>query len=209
MQKDIDLLIKKYNVSRETIKKLSIYRDFLLKSNEKLNLIGKTTENSIYNRHFVDSAQLFEIIGKKNDIIDVGSGAGFPGIVLKLVLIDNKININVEIIEKSKKKCNFLKELIDKLEIKIKVENTLAEKYVFKSNKDIICRAFKPLVQIFDIFYKSINKIDNMFVMKGKSYGNDLIEAERKYDFKYDKVKSITSPESYILKIRSINLITT
>ena len=84
MDLDVEFFIKKFNVSRETIEKLNKYKDFLISSNKLLNLIGKTTENQIFTRHFVDSAQIYDLIEDKSEIIDIGSGAGFPGVVLKI-----------------------------------------------------------------------------------------------------------------------------
>ena len=84
MNKDIEFFIKKFNVSRETIEKLNIYNDFLLENNKLLNLIGKTTENNVFSRHFADSAQLYDLIADKSEIVDIGSGAGFPGLIIKI-----------------------------------------------------------------------------------------------------------------------------
>ena len=91
MKENIEFLIDEFNVSRETIEKLNIYEDFLLLSNKNLNLIGKTTENQIYLRHFIDSAQIYKIIDKKLDVIDIGSGAGFPGLIVKILMNNSNI----------------------------------------------------------------------------------------------------------------------
>ena len=71
MDPDVEFFIKKFNVSRETIEKLNKYKDFLVSSNKLLNLIGKTTENQIFTRHFVDSAQIYDLIEDKSEIIDL------------------------------------------------------------------------------------------------------------------------------------------
>ena len=125
MNKDVEFFIKKFNVSRETIEKLNKYRDFLVSSNELLNLIGKTTENNIFSRHFTDSAQIYDLIEDKSEIIDLGSGAGFPGVILKILMDYNKIDGNITLIEKSPKKCKFLKDLTDKLDLTIKIVNLI------------------------------------------------------------------------------------
>jgi 16S rRNA (guanine527-N7)-methyltransferase len=71
MNESIEFFIKKFNVSRETIEKLNIYNDFLLENNKFLNLIGKTTENNVFSRHFTDSAQIYDLIDDKSEIIDL------------------------------------------------------------------------------------------------------------------------------------------
>ena len=108
MENDVEFFLKKFNVSRETIEKLNKYKDFLLSSNKLLNLIGKTTENHIFSRHFTDSAQIYDLIEDKSEIVDLGSGAGFPGVIIKILMNNNKIDGNIILIEKSPKKCKFL-----------------------------------------------------------------------------------------------------
>ena len=117
MNKDIEFFIKKFNVSRETIEKLKIYQKFLIEKNKTLNLIGKNTEKSIFSRHFKDSAQIYDLIDKKLDIIDIGSGAGFPGLIVKILMENESLMGNIILIEKSPKKSNFLRDLCIKLEI--------------------------------------------------------------------------------------------
>jgi 16S rRNA (guanine527-N7)-methyltransferase len=73
MDLDVEFFIKKFNVSRETIEKLNKYKDFLLSSNKSLNLVGKTTEKYVFTRHFLDSAQIYDLIEYKSEIIDLGS----------------------------------------------------------------------------------------------------------------------------------------
>ena len=101
MDLDVEFFNKKFNVSRETIEKLNKYKDFLLTRNKSLNLIGKTTENQIFTRHFADSAQIYDLIEDKSEIIDLGSGAGFPGILLRILMDDKKITGNITLDRKS------------------------------------------------------------------------------------------------------------
>ena len=106
MDQDVEFFIKKFDVSRETIEKLNKYKDFLISSNKILSLIGKTTENHIFSRHFIDSAQIYDLIEYKSEIIDLGSGAGFPGVILKILMDYNKKFGNITLIEK----CGILKQ---------------------------------------------------------------------------------------------------
>ena len=79
-------LMKLLQVSRETIESLNIYENLILENNKKLNLISKSTENTIKTRHILDSAQVIDFIDKNSKICaDLGSGAGFPGIVLSIL----------------------------------------------------------------------------------------------------------------------------
>ena len=209
MDKDVEFFIKKFNVSRETIEKLNKYKDFLISSNKLLNLIGKTTENYIFSRHFIDSAQIYDLIENKSEIIDLGSGAGFPGVILKILMDHNKIDGNVTLIEKSPKKCKFLQDLIDKLDLTIKIVNLKIENFNFNKISTIVSRAFKNTVDTIDILFKNNDKIESIILLKGKTYQQELEDAKKKYTFDVEKVRSITSDESFILKISNIKRNTT
>ena len=204
MNLDVEFFTKKFNVSRETIEKLNKYKDFLLSSNKILNLIGKTTENQIFTRHFTDSAQIYDLIEDKSEIIDLGSGAGFPGVVLKILMDNNKIAGNITLIEKSPKKCKFLQDLSYKLGLTLKIVNLKLENFKFNKISTIVSRAFKKTVDTIDILLKNNDKISNIILIKGKTYQQELEEAKKKYTFDIEKFRSITSDESYILKISNI-----
>jgi 16S rRNA (guanine527-N7)-methyltransferase len=209
MNNEIEFFIKKFNVSRETIEKLNIYNDFLLENNKLLNLIGKTTEKHVFSRHFKDSAQIYNLIEDKSEIIDIGSGAGFPGIIIKILMVNDKIKGNVVLIDKSPKKCKFLQDLSNKLSLMLKIENIRLEDYKFSKISTVVSRAFKKTVDTIDILFKNNKKIRNIILIKGKTYQQELDDAKKKYTFHVEKFRSITSDESYILKISDIKLTTT
>ena len=209
MDQDVEFFIKKFNVSRETIEKLNKYKDFLVSSNKLLNLIGKTTENHIFSRHFTDSAQIYDLIEDKSEIIDLGSGAGFPGVILKILMDYNKIDGNITLIEKSPKKCKFLQDLSDKLDLNIKIVNLKIENFKLNKISTIVSRAFKNTVDTMDILFKNNDKIESIILLKGKTYQQELEDAKKKYTFDVEKFRSITSDESFILKITNIKRTTT
>ena len=209
MNKDIEFFIKKFNVSRETIEKLNIYNNFLLENNELLNLIGKTTENHIFSRHFTDSAQIYDLIDDKSEIVDIGSGAGFPGVIIKILMDSKKVEGNIVLIDKSPKKCKFLNNLSNKLGLKLKIQNVRLEDYKFSKISTIVSRAFKKVIETIDLLFKNNDKIKSIILMKGKTYQQELDDAKKKYTFHVEKFRSITSNESYILKISNIKLSTT
>ena len=209
MNLDVEFFIKKFNVSRETIEKLNKYKYFLLNSNKLLNLIGKTTENHIFSRHFTDSAQIYDLIEDKSEIIDLGSGAGFPGVIIKILMNNNKTDGNITLIEKSPKKCKFLQNLSEKLDLTIKIVNLRVENFKFNKISTVVSRAFKNTVDTIDILFKNNEKIRSIILIKGKTYQHELEEAKKKYTFDVEKFRSITSDESYILKISNIKRNTT
>jgi 16S rRNA (guanine527-N7)-methyltransferase len=209
MDLGVEFFIKKFNVSRETIEKLNKYKDFLLSSNKSLNLIGKNTENHLFSRHFIDSAQIYDLIEDKSEIIDLGSGAGFPGVILKILMDNNKISGNITLIDKSPKKCKFLQDLSDKLGLTLKIVNLKVENFNFNKISTLVSRAFKKTVDTLDILSKNNEKIRHIILIKGKTYQQEIEEAKKKYTFDVEKFRSITSDESYILKIINIKRSTT
>ena len=111
-QKSKEILLTHLDVSRETLELFVSYGELLLKWQSKINLVSDKTLDDMWRRHFLDSAQLFGLLpGNNPSILDVGSGAGFPGLVL--VLMGAR---NVTLIESDTKKCMFLREVCDKQE---------------------------------------------------------------------------------------------
>jgi 16S rRNA (guanine527-N7)-methyltransferase len=209
MDEDINFFKKKFNVSRETIEKLKIYHKFLIEKNKTLNLIGKNTENSIFSRHFKDSAQIYDLIDKKLDIIDIGSGAGFPGIIVKILMENENLRGNIILIEKSPKKSNFLRDLCIKLGLKIKIENKRLEIYDFVETSTVVSRAFKSTLETINILYRNMENVKELVLLKGKTYQQEIDDAKKKYTFELEKFKSITSDGSAIIKIKNIKFNTT
>jgi len=200
---------KNINFSRETSYRLKKYEKILIEYNKKINLISKSTEKDIYNRHFIDCAQVIDFLNNNQNLLDLGTGAGFPGIVLKIVSNDFSKNLNIVLIEKSKKKCVFLNFLKKQLNIDISIVNQRYEDFKISKKHSIITRAFKNIKETIDLAYKNLSNIENLIMLKGKNHINEINEAEKKYMFHVKKYQSLTSKDSYILKISQINLITT
>ena len=134
--------------------------------------------------------------------MDIGSGAGFPGIVLAIILKERKNKIKIRVIEKSKKKINFMKEIINKL----KLDVTAVNQNVFEQNQKIsddviIARAFKPLEIILELIHKKTNNWKKTFLFLGKTGDEQLLQASKSWDIKYKQRMSITSSDSKIIEI--------
>jgi len=201
--------INNINFSRETSHKLKKYEKILIEYNKKINLISKSTERDIYNRHFIDCAQVVDFLNNNQNLLDLGTGAGFPGIVLKIISSDFGKKLNIFLIEKSKKKCVFLNFLKKQLDIDIDIINQRYEDINIIKKHSIISRAFKNIKETFDLIYKNLSNIEYLIMLKGQNHINEINEAKKKYMFHVKKYQSLTSKDSYILKIKGINLITT
>ena len=193
-------------VSRETITSLKKYEEYLIKSNKTLNLIGKSTVNQIWIRHFLDSSQVIDFIDKnEKDLIDLGSGAGFPGLITAILAKDRNIHLNVKLIEKSTKKVIFLKEIIKRLNLKVQVLHLNVLEYPARLEADlIIARAFKPLKIILQILDKNTENWKKVFLFLGKTGQDELLQASKSWDIKYKQRMSVTSSDSVVIEINKL-----
>ena len=202
----IDTFSRLIQVSRETITSLKKYESYLIKSNKTLNLIGESTINEIWIRHFLDSSQVIDFIDENNKgLIDLGSGAGFPGLVIAILAKDRKIPLNVKLIEKSPKKASFLKEIINILNLNAEVLNLNVLKLPKNLEADlIIARAFKPLKIILPFIDKNTQNWKKIFLFLGKTGHVELLQASKRWDIKYKQRMSITSSDSIVLEINKL-----
>ncbi len=198
--------INSIDVSRETLEKLETYANAIISKNKSINLISKSTEKSIKQRHIEDSAQTIDFIDK-NDInicTDLGSGAGLPGIVLGILMKPKNPLFKVVFYEKSHHKSVFIKEMTKKL----KLNSEIRKKNIFEErnlNTDvIISRAFKPLPIIFQIARTNFKNFKYIILFLGKSGNKIISEALKFWKFDYEEKKSLTSSESFIVKISNL-----
>jgi 16S rRNA (guanine527-N7)-methyltransferase len=202
----IDTFSRFARVSRETIISLNKYEEDLIESNKYLNLVGKTTINQIWIRHFLDSAQVIDFIDKNDKtLIDIGSGAGFPGLVLAIMAKDRKISLKIKLIEKSPKKVKFLKKIIDKLNLNVEVIDKNIFDYSKKISEDIIvARAFKPFKTILELIHNQAANWKKIFIYLGKTGKDELLQASKIWDIEYKQRVSVTSNDSIVLEIKRI-----
>ena len=194
------------NVSRETLKDLDDYSHEIISKNKIINLISRNTENSIKQRHIVDSAQTIDFVDK-NDITvctDIGSGAGLPGIVLGILMKTKKPLFKVIFYEKSYRKSIFLNEMSKKFNLNSEIhqKNIFQERNL--STDVIISRAFKPLPVIFQIAKTNFKNYKYIILFLGKNGKKILKDALKVWHFDYEKKKSLTSNESFIVKISNL-----
>ena len=199
----IDTFCRFIQVSRETITSLKKYEDLLIKANKSLNLVGDSTINQIWSRHFLDSAQVIDFVDKNDKcLVDLGSGAGFPGLVLAIACKDRKIPLKIKLIEKSSKKVKFLKNVIEELDLKVEVfnQNILEEEIKFVEDV-FIARAFKPLKKILQLMHNNAENYKKIFIFLGKTGKNELLQASKSWDIEYKQRVSVTSSDSMVIEI--------
>ena len=193
-------------VSRETITSLKIYENLLIQANKRLNLIGHSTVNQIWTRHFLDSSQVIDFVDKNDEaMVDIGSGAGFPGLIIAILAKDRKIPLKIRLIEKSPKKVKFLKDVITKLKLDVKVSNENILEQDNELNEDlIISRAFKPLKIILELIHKKAKNCKKIFIFLGKTGQNELLRVSKNWDIEYKQRVSVTNSDSIIIEVNNL-----
>jgi len=202
----IDTFSRITQVSRETITSLKKYEDILIKANKTLNLVGNSTINDIWTRHFLDSAQVIDFIDKNDKtLVDLGSGAGFPGLVLAITLKDRKIPLKIKLIDKSPKKVKFLKDLINKLQLDVEVINQNILEDPKKLLDDVfVARAFKPLKIILQLIHNKAKNWKKIFIFLGKTGKSELLQASKSWEIEYKQRVSVTSDDSLVIEINRL-----
>ena len=198
LSKNLNFNDKKLKLIEEFVKEVLIF-------NKKYNLISERSEKEIWERHVLDSAQLIKYIDHKNfnSLADLGTGAGFPGILLSIFYSDI-LTFHVKLYEKSRVKITFLKCLVKKLALKnISIHENDYQSHIIESDY-IVCRAFKKLPEILRISRETLKKPHKLIVMLGKSAQDELNKASKGMNYKYKLVPSITESDSKILLVDAI-----
>ncbi len=192
----ISILQNQLNYSAKNIFHFKIFINELLKANKKHNFISKKTEKIIWHRHILDSAQLVKFIDfSKGSLSDLGSGAGFPGLIL--ALYNKNKDFHVKLYEKSPVKRAFLKDISNKLSINVEILGNVYDNII--DTNYIISRAFKKLETIIQVSREIAKKSHKIIILKGQNAQKDLEKAFNKEKFAYKFENSITNEKSKIL----------
>ena len=182
------------------IQKLDIFRKLLLSYNSKYNLISKNTENFIWSRHILDSAQLVKYINvdSKGILADLGTGAGFPGIIL--AIFNKNPQFHVKLYEKSPVKRDFLDKIKDKLNINVEILENIYDNNI--EANIIVARAFKKIDKIIQISREIVKKPHKIIILKGKNAQAEINNVSLGSNYSYKMENSITDVDSKIIVIK-------
>ncbi len=189
-------------VSRETAEKFITYFDLIQKWNRNTALVQVDTLDQFYSRHILDSLQLISILPIFINGIDLGTGAGFPGMVLAIAGINN-----ITLCDSNQRKIIFLNELSRLINVPSKTLCSRIENITTPTYDLVISRAYSDLStllkQTLHVSRETENPVTGIF-LKGKIVDSEIESAYKEYDFNYDKMNSITSDEGVILKVYNI-----
>jgi 16S rRNA (guanine527-N7)-methyltransferase len=190
-------------VSRETLSLLEAYGEILKDWNSRHNLVSENTMPDLWHRHMLDSAQLEPLIpAKAQTLADLGSGAGFPGLVLAIMRRDS---LKVTLFEATKKKADFLTAVVKDLGLPVEVSPARIETTTPQIFHVITARAFAPLDQLLSYTHKFVGPRTICLFLKGQKLELELTEAARTWKMKVQKHPSKTHPLGVILEIRDLH----
>ena len=195
------ILLNKLHFSQDALYKLDAFCKEVIEYNLKFNLISKSTISSIWDRHVLDSAQLVKFIDFKSEssLSDLGTGAGFPGIVI--AIFNKNPQFHVKLYDKSRVKTKFLELLCHKLNIKAKIYEGDYKNYNIDSNY-VVSRAFKKLEEHIRISREIIKVSHKLIILKGKNAAQEIKQLNSDFNYSYSLEKSITSPDSRIVIVK-------
>ncbi len=190
-------------VSRESLPRLEAYVELLVKWQTRINLIGPDTVREIWHRHMADSLQLLgHLPGSPTTIMDLGSGAGLPGLPLALALGDGS---KVHLVESNAKKAAFLREAVRLTRAPAVVHDVRIESLdsaALQSGVDVVTsRALAPLIKLLEYVQKPLENGAVALFLKGQDVDRELTEAAKYWKISADRIASLTEPKACILRI--------
>lgn len=192
----------RFDVPRETLQRLDSYAALLAEWQSRMNLVGPSTLPHIWERHFTDSAQLLPLAGTGRSWLDIGAGAGFPGLVLAILDPDARLTL----VESIAKKCRFLGEVTTALGLnsRVTIENRRIETLPRAKFDIITARALAALDQLFDWGLPYAGSGTHWILPKGARVEEEVDKATRRFAFEHRLVPSITDADARIVVARGV-----
>lgn len=189
------------NVSRETMDKLKTYADLLVKWQAKINLVGPKTIDDLWARHILDSAQIYPMLPQTaKSMVDIGCGAGFPGLVL--AIMGQK---NVHLIDSDARKMAFVREVALKTQTEVHIHCGRIEALEFEDKFDVVTsRALAPLDKLLGFAKPILAETGCCLFLKGQKYKEEIKEAQHGWCFDYQDHSSLSDPQGHILYIERV-----
>lgn len=185
------------NVSRETLERLRAYETLLRQWQGKINLVGNATLRDPWRRHFLDSGQLCRLLGEAHAVVDIGSGAGFPGLVIAIMS-----GLQVRLVESDQRKAAFLREAARLTGAPAHVTSGRAETTPAIPADAVCARAVAPLVDLLALAEPWCKPGGRCYFLKGAMVNQELTDAAQIWDIACEIVPSLSDPAGKILIIK-------
>lgn len=196
-------ILAKTNVSRETLTSIEKIVDELDGWRKKINLIGPSEFDQVWRRHVLDSAQLIPLMPRSGRIVDLGSGSGFPALIIAAATQHDEAEIVM--IETVGKKCAFLRAAIQAADLPAKVRQGRVENVNDLSTECVTARAFAPLPKLLEYAEKWLSNGAYGIFPKGRRWEEELTQAKESWRFTYEVIPSVSGGDGVILKISEVS----
>jgi 16S rRNA (guanine527-N7)-methyltransferase len=199
------------NVSRETLTRLERYAALLIKWQGAINLVGRDTVPDLWRRHMLDSAQLAAHLpssgtaGRPLVIVDLGSGAGFPGMVLAILAADHARHWQVHLVESDARKCAFLSTVARETGAAARIHTARAEHLAPFVADMVTARALASLDQLLIYAEPFLGAGSECLFLKGAAAADELTEARKSWNMRVEQLPSRSGPAGSLLHIREIS----
>lgn len=190
---------KNTGASAEAMQRLKTYEATLKEWNPRINLVANSTIGDVWSRHFLDSAQLMPFIPAGSNIIDIGSGAGFPGLVLAAMGLND-----IALCERDVRKAAFLRTTAVAMGVKVDILNLPAEAIDDRQFDIITSRALADVGMLLKLSQKLRKPSTICLFLKGKNLDAELATAQKEWMMETRRIKSATDPEASILRATSV-----
>ena len=193
------------DVSRETLERLSLYAAFLVKWQKKINLIAPSTIPAIWSRHLLDSAQLMKHApADAQRWLDLGSGAGFPGLVCAAIAHESRPLLQVSLVESDQRKAAFLREAARQMGLSVVVHGLRVADVPPHSADVISARALAALTDLCDMAHPHLAPNGICLFQKGARHADEVEVAQSKWHIAYEIIPSVTDPDAVVMRIERL-----
>ena len=195
-------LTREFGVSRETCERLEAYIALLTRWNARINLVSPATIDTVWARHVADSAQLFDLApASASSWIDLGSGAGFPGLVVAALAADKQPGRHVTLVESDTRKAAFLTTAAREMDVDVTVERCRVEALAPRPFDVVSARALAPLAQLCALAHPFSAKGTVFLFPKGRQANSELTAATAHWHIHAEQIASRTNPEATVLRL--------
>lgn len=197
-------LLEELNVSRETLERLEVFEATIQKWNPRINLVSRDSLEQLWVRHIADSIQVFRCAESPDRWVDIGSGGGFPGIIVAILAADEAPETRVTLIESDNRKSAFLRAAARECGVGVTVVSDRIE-HVDSQLADVLsARALADLTDLLGFAERHLSPSGIALFPKGVNWKKEVDNAQREWRFEFETVRSLTEAEAVILKIRGV-----
>lgn len=197
-------LLAELNVSRETFERLEVFEQVIRKWNPRINLVSRASLDQLWTRHIADSVQVFRCVAPPEKWVDIGSGGGFPGLIIGIMAADEAPEMDITLIESDQRKSAFLRNAARECGARVKVLSERIEKAEPQQADVLSARALADLSVLLGFSERHLKPGGISLFPKGERWKKEVDNARGQWRFEAEPAKSLTEEEAVILKIRGV-----